>query len=122
MDKESAYELQKIDCNCNNCGYMVRDMEAFEESVQLQYRMQKNYFESKKQAKIDKALEWKDWKNDIKKHDNIMKEVAKMKFVFDKSAAKIQFGNCSKFNKPVQFIPNVCQLDTQGCFKHRKDF
>lgn len=27
MDKESIYELQKIDCNCNNCGYFVRDIE-----------------------------------------------------------------------------------------------
>ena len=26
MDKESIYELQKIDCNCNNCGYFVRDI------------------------------------------------------------------------------------------------
>jgi hypothetical protein len=26
MDKDSIYELQKIDCNCNNCGYFVRDI------------------------------------------------------------------------------------------------
>lgn len=26
MDKESIYELQKIDCNCNNCGYFKRDL------------------------------------------------------------------------------------------------
>jgi hypothetical protein len=25
MDKESAYELQLIDCNCNDCVYMIRD-------------------------------------------------------------------------------------------------
>lgn len=25
-DKESLYELQKIDCNCNDYGYMKRDM------------------------------------------------------------------------------------------------
>lgn len=26
MDKDSLYELQKIDCNCNDCGYMKRDL------------------------------------------------------------------------------------------------
>ncbi len=28
MDKESIFELQKIDCNCNDCIYMVRDFET----------------------------------------------------------------------------------------------
>ena len=27
MDKESIYELQKVDCNCNNCLYFDRDVE-----------------------------------------------------------------------------------------------
>lgn len=27
MDKESAYLLQKIDCNCNDCKHMIRDNE-----------------------------------------------------------------------------------------------
>ncbi len=26
MDKESLYELQKIDTNCNDCGFFVRDL------------------------------------------------------------------------------------------------
>ena len=30
MDKESIFELQKIDCNCNNCKFMVRDFEKLE--------------------------------------------------------------------------------------------
>ena len=29
MDKESRIELQKIDCNCNDCKYMVRDIEKY---------------------------------------------------------------------------------------------
>lgn len=28
MDKESIFELQKIDCNCNDCIFMVRDFET----------------------------------------------------------------------------------------------
>ena len=34
---------------------------------------------------------------------------------------RLTFGNCSKFEKPISFIPNVCQIETQECFKHRKD-
>jgi hypothetical protein len=26
MTKESIIELQKIDCSCNDCGFMVRDL------------------------------------------------------------------------------------------------
>ncbi len=26
MDADSIYELQKIDCNCNNCGYFFRSI------------------------------------------------------------------------------------------------
>jgi len=50
------------------------------------------------------------------------------KFNFCKNVSKkagypqrINYGNCTKFNKPVSFIPGLCQLHTQGCFKHRND-
>jgi hypothetical protein len=33
---------------------------------------------------------------------------------------RLNFGNCSKLNKPVSFIPNTCQIETQKCFEHRK--
>lgn len=29
MNKESIIALQKIDCNCNDCKHMVRDLERF---------------------------------------------------------------------------------------------
>lgn len=48
-------------------------------------------------------------------------EADKMRFVFDKGSAKINFGNCSKLNKEVSFIPNHCQIETQVCFVHRRD-
>jgi hypothetical protein len=32
----------------------------------------------------------------------------------------LNFGDCTKFNKPVTFIPNTCSLDTQECFSHRR--
>jgi alpha-galactosidase/6-phospho-beta-glucosidase family protein len=29
QEKESLYELQRIDCNCNNCGFMKRDLQKY---------------------------------------------------------------------------------------------
>lgn len=41
MDKDSVYELQKIDCNCNDCKFMVRDFEKRKQYDHL-YEGQKN--------------------------------------------------------------------------------
>ena len=79
MDKESIFELQLIDCNCNDCIYMVRDLD--------------------KKKQWDETELHKDQKN---------------------ASHRIHYGNCTKINKPVSFIPNTCQLETQKCFKHRK--
>lgn len=77
MDKESIFELQKIDSNCNDCKFMVRDF------VKL---------EAHKQTYIGTGL-----------------------------MDRLAFGDCTKFNKSVSFIPETCQLETQTCFKHRRD-
>lgn len=42
----------------------------------------------------------------------------KMKFQFDKSKL-INYGNCTKLDKSVSFIPNACQLETQFCWESR---
>jgi hypothetical protein len=77
MTKDSIFELQKIDCNCNDCKFMVRNFEK------------------------------------LKAHKKTYEETGLMD--------NLNFGQCSKFNKPVSFIPNICQLETQNCFKHRKE-
>ena len=71
-----SIELQLIDCNCNDCKFMVRDLEM------------------------------------LNKH--------KKMFFGTGIMDKLNFGNCTKFNKSVTFIPNICQLETQQCFEHRK--
>jgi hypothetical protein len=75
-------------------------------------------FNSKKSNLINKANDWIN-KNEPDKAKQIMKQVEKMKFVFEYDSP-IVYGNCSKLNKPVTFIPNVCQIETQECFEHRK--
>ncbi len=75
--KESAYLLQLLDCNCNDCKFMVRDLPK------------------------------------LNKHKKSYEGTGLMD--------KLEFGHCKKFDKEVSFIPNLCSLDTQFCFEHRKN-
>lgn len=38
----------------------------------------------------------------------------------EKASHRVNYGNCTKFNKPVSFIPITCQPQTQHCFEHRR--
>ena len=49
MDQESRIEFQKIDCNCNDCIFMVRDQERFKQSLEDHHKWQLDYFNTKKQ-------------------------------------------------------------------------
>lgn len=119
MDKESIYELQKIDCNCNDCKFMLRDVEAFKTALERHNKWQLDYFNTLKNNLIKKAEYWRD-KGEFSKHDILMEEANKMRYQFDKSTCSINYGSCSKFEKQVSFIPNTCQLETQKCFEHRR--
>jgi hypothetical protein len=135
MDKESIYELQKLDCNCNDCGYMVRDFARFNQSLEDHRRWQ---FEAYMRVKFKKLAlahfyETRNKEGDIEKVKNLRNEASEItskSFVFDKSSNTINYGKCTygaNHNNPkpeafVTFIPNTLQADTQHCFKHRKDF
>lgn len=80
MDRESIIALQKVDCNCNDCVFMERDI------------VKKGVWDSE------------EWHLDQKN-----------------ASHRIHYGRCVKKDKEVSFIPNTCQLDTQECFKHRRD-
>jgi hypothetical protein len=121
MDKESIIELQKIDCNCNDCVFIQRDIEKFKASQELHHKWQLDYFNLFKQKLIDKAKWYKDTYYDLEMWDKLLTESDKMKFQFNSKTAMINYGNCTKLNKQVSFIPNNCQLETQSCFKHRRD-
>jgi hypothetical protein len=81
MDKESIYELQKIDCNCNDCKYLQRDIVKY------------------------------------KSFDHLYIENGKV----SNPSHRPLYGNCLKLNKPICFLANTCQIETQKCFLHRKD-
>lgn len=119
MEKDSIIELQKIDCNCNDCKFLERDIERFKKSLDDHYRWQLDYFNTVKRNLYKKADYWKR-RGFIEKCDDIEQEADNLKFQFNKKEALINYGECLKFNKDVSFIPNVLQIDTQECFEHRR--
>ena len=116
-----SIELQRVDSNCNDCKFMVRDLERLKQSQEQHYKWQLDYFNTRKNKIIQKAKWYKDRFNDLEMWDKLLTEAENMKFQFDKKEASLNYGNCTKFNKEVSFIPVTLQLETQQCFTHRKD-
>lgn len=94
-----SYDLQNIDCNCNDCKFLIRDFDKYKESSKFHKSIQLNEFNRKKEREEIRA---------------------NAQFQFDKSGL-LQYGYCSKLLKSISFIPNTCQIETQSCFQHRKD-
>lgn len=120
MTKESIYELQCLDCNCNNCEFLQRDLKKFEDSLLRHHKWQLDYFNVIKDNLIKKAQEW-ERKGEFEKAKVLFEEAAALKFQFNKIECRINYGTCTKFCKLISFIPNICQLETQHCFVHRMD-
>lgn len=101
ITKEGKYLLQKLDCNCNDCGFMSRDFVAYKKWEDWNLKLQQEAFAKDPNRKP----------ND--------------KFQFDKSSV-LSYGICEKFkdifkSTEISFIPNTFQLNTQTCFVHRLD-
>ncbi len=119
MDKESIYELQKIDCNCNDCVFMVRDLEKLKEAKQnnrnfyaWSYRFRRQKMWNKAQKKLDQG--------DMKKYLGTLHDRARIGLDTSYKSG-LSYGKCEKFSKDVSFIANTFQFETQQCFIHRKD-
>lgn len=119
MDKESIIELQKIDCNCNDCVFMERDIFKHNRSEVIHHLWQIDYFIVIRQKLLDKGRWWID-NGDKEKGELILAEAKAMKFQYQNTSF-INYGYCNKLKKDVSFIPNTCQLETQSCFVHRRD-
>ncbi len=119
MDKTSTIELQKIDCNCNDCTFMNRDLERFKKSLDDHHRWQLDYFNAVRNNLYQKAESWISL-GFPEKSEPLKIEADRMKFQFNRKEASINYGDCVIFIEKVSFIPNVLQLDTQECFIHRR--
>ena len=116
MTNDSIIELQKVDCNCNNCIFMYRDMDTYRKWESWHRDQDLAVFEKRKKKAMDDA----NTIADNKQREAALRIANKMKFQFEK-ANLLQYGKCSRFGKSVSFIPNTCQIETQNCFIHRKD-
>lgn len=116
MTKESIYELQKIDCNCNDCKYMQRDFEEFKKWEMIECSRQQLIFDKKKEEAFIIANACPDPAGKV----TLLAIANKMRFIFDRQHL-LTYGVCNKFDKTISFIPAICQLETQDCFVHRKD-
>jgi hypothetical protein len=113
LDPESAFELQKIDCNCNDCGHMQRVKEI---KIRWDYFMKevdhKAYRDEKEKASY--AL-----------YDKGIRGLQLNKVMFAKfqptRVTPINYGLCKKLVKIVSFLPATFSFDTQDCFVHRKE-
>lgn len=112
-------ELQKLDCNCNDCGFMIRDSERLKESKQFHRQLDKDAFDRTQGILLQKAMQARR-ENELEKFEAIHKTRDKMKFQ-PSYVSGLNYGTCSKFSKPVSFIAMTCQPENSECFTHRKD-
>lgn len=131
MTKESIYELQKINCNCNDCAFLERELDKLNQVVLEDKQSQQELFDLSKARKIRQVES--DIEN-LQKHSGLIKnaqdkierkkvylaELKKLKHGYQGQKTPIQYGLCIKHLKEISFIPNICQVETQTCFVHRK--
>ena len=96
-------------------------MATYEKWRRFHYDMQQMSFGIKKAKAIDVAMALvatkPTEKGTIKAYHDALQTAWDMQLSFEKN--KINYGRCAKFDKPVRFLPDTCQLDTQECFQHR---
>lgn len=120
MTKESIYELQKIDCNCNDCFFLQRDTEKYYAQVELDKANQQILFDNKKSRAIEEANK-KIKRGDKERGELALKAALSLKHSYQGDVIPLLYGDCKKYKKPISFHPNILQLETQECFVHRKD-
>lgn len=122
MNADSILELQKIDCNCNECLHLERDMEQFRKWEEWNRELQLRAFEKEREKAIadaERNITEALTPEDKRSCEGLLRKALKMKFQFNKEGL-ISYGRCQKYKKPISFIPGICQIETQHCFQHRK--
>ncbi len=115
-------ELQLVDCNCNNCKFMDRDLDLYKKWEDWHRGIALKDFNRNKAKSIfdaNQAINNSANESDKRSAEGMLRKAQKMKFQFEKIGL-IKYGKCNKFHKEVSFIPNTCQLETQECFEHRR--
>ena len=119
MDKESIYERQKIDTNCNDCKHMERNIDKFKSFSTLQDDwdvMFHKWAQERMRLKASAELN----KGDVDGFKRFLKLADNLKFS-PTPKSRINYGTCTKKQIEVTFLPNQCVPKNQECFTHRKD-
>jgi len=133
--KEGIFERQKLDCNCNDCKFLFRSFEGRQKHEDNHYRWQKASFDIKRLNLLKKADEWRmkhlrglcSKEESDEKYKYLVKEATSMKFEFNGGECTLMYGLCTLNGiqqnnvRPVSFIPETFQPETQHCFKHRRE-
>lgn len=121
-------ELKNLDANCSDCIHLERLLSERQKHVDFHFKMQKSHFDTtrikllqKGEMHLRKAKESSGDKSEAykQKAKANFNEARKMVFVFDEGSTSLFYGNCLKHKKPVSFIPQTLQLETQHCFEPR---
>ncbi len=115
-------ELDLIDCNCNNCIFMERDLEKYKKWKDWSKSLELIEFNRDKKKRIEEANSVIGLSNDdqdLRSGKGMLRVAKKMSFQFEKKYL-LQYGKCKKFKKDISFHPDHCQIETQECFTHRR--
>lgn len=118
---KKCVELDMIDCNCNDCVFMERDLITYQKWHDWHKDMAQREYWNFKGKTILEAWELVDnaqTDNERSNAKGMLRVAFKIKFQFEKKYL-VSYGKCKKYGKDVSFLPNVCQLETQHCFEHR---
>lgn len=118
MGPESRIQFQEIDCNCNDCTYMIRNLRKLDEAKQDARDYAASSIKRIRAKRLDEANDSLE-RGNVRSYEGILLERRSVS-VKSNYRSGLSFGDCTKFNKPVSFIPNILQLDTQECFEHRR--
>lgn len=110
-----SYELELLDCNCNECIHMERDFVKYKKWEEYWRNYDLVLFEKQKQEAIRIA----NLDPTEKGRQTLLSKANKMQFEFDKSHLT-NYGRCKKFCKDISFRQGNFQLETQQCFSHRR--
>ncbi len=116
MTPESRKLFQEIDCNCNDCKFFIRDIDALNRSKKLHRKWDAN------RIRTLRTHYWNEAQREIEKpnkYNGLMNERSRVS-VDTGYRTGLVFGNCSKFDSPIATVPNACQVNTQECFVHRR--
>lgn len=122
-DKYSLYLLQCVDCNCNDCRWMVRDLDKYRAAQELRKGIMTDHFHTLNQKEKETALEKvKAGKTDIDTFNRTIREIDSRQYVHSTPNPQINYGRCTHPDygpKDVNFLPTTFSGDTRHCFEHR---